>query len=101
SSSTSFYTLSLHDALPICFWERRASRNVREGQKGLGNRTWPHAKNATRSSSMARNVLTVRRAWLPVAPKTRCLWAKAGTGSTRRSEEPRLNSSHDQISYAV
>src|SRR2546421_3242867 len=71
TATTEIYTLSLHDALPIC---------TPAGRPG----TPPRARS---SSSAARTAGTTRLA-------SRC-----SAGADRKST--RLNSSHDQISYAV
>src|SRR2546430_9412709 len=63
TATTEIYTLSLHDALPICSFVTLASRSA----------IWPKSLIERRSSFTA----------------------------SERSEEPRLNSSHSQISYAV
>src|SRR2546421_8694772 len=69
TATTEIYTLSLHDALPIC----RGSR---------GSRWWQDVHHHGRRSLLIRQ---------SVAARPRC--------GDRKST--RLNSSHDQISYAV
>src|SRR5206468_10235457 len=80
---TAIYTLSLHDALPISEHGERL-RPAREPDPGTGCRGLPGRRRRRRNG--------------------RCL-----PGADRRAERPgrpdrkstRLNSSHDQISYAV
>src|SRR5206468_11072054 len=70
---TEIYTLSLHDALPIC--ARRA-------------------RGACRGSRPAHPALATRRVVARAADT-------AAGGQSRDRKSTRLNSSHDQISYAV
>src|SRR3712207_8117088 len=81
TATTEIYTLSLHDALPICTRPRTASR--------------PRARSARRGSSGARSARPPpsRLAALP-----RTLSAAA---AARDRKSTRLNSSHANISYAV
>src|SRR5688572_31620118 len=77
AAATAFYTLSLHDALPIC--ERVVSR--------------PLERLALEDEGI---IIALRAADRP----RRCLGAgSAGCQSDRKST--RLNSSYSQISYAV
>src|SRR5688572_33187248 len=83
SASTSIYTLSLHDALPICI--------------GLPSATCPRCSDAPYmpQESAAPNARAIHDMKLsPFGPKTGPF-----QGSDRKST--RLNSSHSQISYAV
>src|SRR5206468_13057968 len=74
---TRFYTLSLHDALPICSVAPPSPRPKRE------SRAWPaQCRPKGRRSSHC------------------CRRAQAARGNKDR-KSTRLNSSHDQISYAV
>src|SRR2546421_9184318 len=76
TATTEIYTLSLHDALPIFLGRtRRSPRRLR-----------PCAK---------------RRRARSVAPVRRRRRASRGCGTNRDRKSTRLNSSHDQISYAV
>src|SRR2546428_6600145 len=79
TATTEIYTLSLHDALPIC----RPSRNARAAR----------AHRTRRGRARARAALPAFRA------RSDQLAAPAHLGGDRKST--RLNSSHDQISYAV
>src|SRR5688572_30337532 len=99
--STEFYTLSLHDALPISEADHGDDRDDRsalasETRTASLVRVLPHSKHrlplhrarsATPPGYSGRLVVT-RRAW-PLAD------ARKDRKSTR------LNSSHSQISYAV
>src|SRR2546428_2361542 len=69
TATTEIYTLSLHDALPIC---RRDAGLLRGGLRGL-----------------------------PSAPARSTRRDGNGTERGRDRKSTRLNSSHDQISYAV
>src|SRR5207245_10534830 len=75
TATTAIYTLSLHDALPICFY--------------AGTIAWLHAWDATRTISPWVAIL------VDTAPR------KTTRYRPRRSEGTRLNSSHGSISYAV
>src|SRR5262245_62708159 len=76
TATTEIYTLSLHDALPIC----SAGRSRRTG-------CWP-GRPAGRAACSAAPGRAARRAGAPSA-------------STRDRKSTRLNSSHLGISYAV
>src|SRR5206468_11901692 len=83
-------TLSLHDALPICFRHRwkhrhrgRAAADDHDALAGVVEVLRPQL----RVDDLAGELVDAQ----VVHPQ---LWPQ-------RSEEPRLNSSHDQISYAV
>src|SRR2546430_17155172 len=80
TATTEIYTLSLHDALPICF------RNL--------------LKILVRSRSLRFTADTVRQS--PASSLARLRWG--GQDIFYRSgdrKSTRLNSSHSQISYAV
>src|SRR2546428_7202374 len=77
TATTEIYTLSLHDALPIC----REAGSRRNTARPPG----PRSEGARRAGGRER---------------FRTTGSEPGRGK-RRSEEQRLNSSHDQISYAV
>src|SRR2546428_1718838 len=80
TATTEIYTLSLHDALPI-------SRSSGGGR--VRACTWPRS---CRRCSWARAVPI----WLGDAPIS-----ATGSSSATDRKSTRLNSSHDQISYAV
>src|SRR5206468_11807229 len=85
TSTTKIYTLSLHDALPIYLLRKKF-----RGSHGIGGgRRRPSAANScpTRGSSGASSI-ALRSA------RTAC-------SLLRDRKSTRLNSSHDQISYAV
>src|SRR5688572_31104278 len=84
TATTEIYTLSLHDALPICPRTRHLSRpRLRrpEHRRSVGP-TW--RRHPAGSHPVCRQ---------PDVPR------QAGTSRDRKST--RLNSSHSQISYAV
>src|SRR3712207_8555390 len=76
TATTEIYTLSLHDALPICFEPARGLVNLQreDGERGL---------------VVERAAVVVRR-----------LLARRARGEEDR-KSTRLNSSHANISYAV
>src|SRR5438477_2249242 len=76
TATTEFYTLSLHDALPIC--RRRRRRHV------------PRSRTARRRSDHSRSGVSA-------AERERC---RPGPHARDR-KSTRLNSSHMSISYAV
>src|SRR5206468_12934290 len=84
-ATPALYTLSLHDALPICL--RRASHPDFQAQYQPLDRTlaghraqWPAGVAGSRPSAKTRSMLCRSR---------------------KDRKSTRLNSSHDQISYAV
>src|SRR3712207_9156715 len=77
TATTEIYTLSLHDALPICAGRGRGRRGCRR-------------RSPRTPSARTRRPGAARRAGTPTAAADR-----------RRSEGTRLNSSHANISYAV
>src|SRR3712207_7660688 len=85
TATTEIYTLSLHDALPIC----RGGRARRDGRDGRFR--GPPAGRAERGAGRRRVV----RAEVPRAPHGLRARARRDRKSTR------LNSSHANISYAV
>src|SRR2546428_3378962 len=82
TATTEIYTLSLHDALPI-------STGL-PGRRALA----PHSSRTARVAPRIPHRTPPRAA--PVAPR----WCRRRTVSGDR-KSTRLNSSHDQISYAV
>src|SRR3712207_7965789 len=82
TATTEIYTLSLHDALPICvqFWARRFTlpRSLRTGSRPVRpDRSGPALRNTSHSSGTGAD--------LPRGDR----------------KSTRLNSSHANISYAV
>src|SRR2546430_13811726 len=79
TATTEIYTLSLHDALPIC----------------LGTQFWANDPNHTKPLLVEFDEL----------PHGICRTQQAGfgecRGAVRDRKSTRLNSSHSQISYAV
>src|SRR3712207_9191640 len=88
TATTEIYTLSLHDALPIC---RRAGARRRDGGRGPRDR----GERARRAPAGPGG--PAARARHPQGARP----AAAGRARVVRSEETRLNSSHANISYAV
>src|SRR5688500_19861950 len=85
-------TLSLHDALPISWRERRGARPRRQGRQAQGR---SEARAARREEARGRGGEAARRACgSRRAPRSR----RAGSGDRKST---RLNSSHLVISYAV
>src|SRR5688572_31632365 len=86
TATTEIYTLSLHDALPICSARTPAER-------------------------MARTITSLAktwRQWLPALLQQDRVWCPSSSTSVpqrhlwgRDRKSTRLNSSHSQISYAV
>src|SRR2546430_6842141 len=80
TATTEIYTLSLHDALPIC--RERPEHAARVGHRRVVRRTGAEERSAAR-----------------------CRIGQGGDlhipGSLRDRKSTRLNSSHSQISYAV
>src|SRR5206468_12280157 len=89
------YTLSLHDALPISARWRRASRSRRpppvRASSTTSNRRPRPPREEHRHACGGRDEVRARQRRRPVRESRR----RADRKSTR------LNSSHDQISYAV
>src|SRR5690349_22541040 len=85
TATTAIYTLSLHDALPICGARRHG------GRRGRGRRR-PRASRAVVVATLA----PVERATARDARRGRGARAAAGDRKSTR-----LNSSHVEISYAV
>src|SRR2546428_2215509 len=85
TATTEIYTLSLHDALPISSWSR--CRRV-HGRRARGA-----------SPRNAQNFSGWRRAARTLGVRRGAPGGGAPAGPDRKST--RLNSSHDQISYAV
>src|SRR2546430_15027736 len=78
TATTEIYTLSLHDALPICCEARPTGAAVEFIQAAeMSLRTFDKSGGSGRRTG------------------------NVSCENTNRSEEPRLNSSHSQISYAV
>src|SRR5206468_11089788 len=97
---TQIYTLSLHDALPISGQsEQSASGSRRSGNSSQGLRSLRDLTQhlTTRADdSHAAPVQGVPFGTRRLSPPTQCM---SRPGKDRKST--RLNSSHDQISYAV
>src|SRR3712207_7345658 len=80
TATTEIYTLSLHDALPICAHGARTRRG-RRGGRGAGGGRGPRARGCA----------------VVLAPDR----ARGGLPGHRDRKSTRLNSSHANISYAV
>src|SRR5437868_11252904 len=85
TSTTAIYTLSLHDALPICLARERVGRGV-ERQDGAGR--------------IGVLGLLLDDPELRAAPRDERR-IDGGDGLARDRKSTRLNSSHVSISYAV
>src|SRR5436309_15669077 len=83
TATTEIYTLSLHDALPICH-EAARPRARRRSRHGEGHRSG-RARDGRRRARRKR--------------RRRATASRAGRAGDRKST--RLNSSHVKISYAV
>src|SRR2546422_8457541 len=81
TATTEIYTLSLHDALPICLWRFLRARSRHGGSARGGTSERDDVRASPRTAS---------------AP-TR----SASRSSTSDRKSTRLNSSHGYISYAV
>src|SRR3712207_6868735 len=79
TATTEIYTLSLHDALPIC----------------SGNRSLPSQRPACSASLPVAEAQVAATRPTTATRSTRKIWATPDRKSTR------LNSSHANISYAV
>src|SRR5437868_10518480 len=88
TSTTEIYTLSLHDALPICGHERRVIRSKR-GRRVVGSRR----DGRVLKSRCERRVLRLRFRSEGDS--------RVGTRPRGDRKSTRLNSSHVSISYAV
>src|SRR5206468_10336151 len=93
-ATSEIYTLSLHDALPIC--ERWALRScvVRAAGPSAVPRLRPGGGAGGVGASSASSELSMVRY---ASSSCRC-WSRY---DSRDRKSTRLNSSHDQISYAV
>src|SRR5438105_7223587 len=90
TAPTVIYTLSLHDALPICPQLSRKSCHL-PGRRGVGGRKRQASRKTPRKVSSCS-------AYLPL------FFARLSFPSTHSSTDrksTRLNSSHEWISYAV
>src|SRR3712207_7784723 len=89
TATTEIYTLSLHDALPIC------------ARQGAGGAVAPHAARLRRGGARGdREPVRAARAHGARVPRPGDVGAlRARQGGDRKST--RLNSSHANISYAV
>src|SRR5206468_12590372 len=95
TSSPYIYTLSLHDALPISA-RKRECRKMQE----FMNRLFPQQQMALLSLFVSRLlVASILGAAIGFERETKHKPAGLRTNIDRKST--RLNSSHDQISYAV
>src|SRR2546430_13557932 len=89
TATTEIYTLSLHDALPICRHRARPLHPRRCGGRGRRSRRVPDSRLRGREAVRLRwgALRRLRRQW--------------GDLRRRDRKSTRLNSSHSQISYAV
>src|SRR2546428_6965539 len=84
TATTEIYTLSLHDALPICSDQLTSTRRLHLSESSV----------ACRLTDPLDLVISDRPLKAPEP-------AEAEPGALRDRKSTRLNSSHDQISYAV
>src|SRR5205085_10074729 len=98
SATTQIYTLSLHDALPICEDFRRLLARAPELAEMVGRclQTGELYRREEATATLERN--RARRLGVTVAPIEP---APAGGSRGVDRKSTRLNSSHSQISYAV
>src|SRR3712207_7163260 len=89
TATTEIYTLSLHDALPICFQHRKGSPAVRGRGKHQDVRPREHGLQ----DNVPRRFVQPLDSWV-----TKVLWH---VRHARDRKSTRLNSSHANISYAV
>src|SRR5206468_11887506 len=95
SAATQLYTLSLHDALPIC----RVVRGVQTAA-ALMSAKWNTVDGRKRVLSVL--ISSGRRAADAIAyTQSTCSTGAMPTPQSSDRKSTRLNSSHDQISYAV
>src|SRR5206468_11614520 len=93
--TTNIYTLSLHDALPIL--GREFMPPLDEGSLLFMPVTLPDVSN-----SEVKRILQVQDKIIKTVPEVKNVLGKAGRANTATDRKStRLNSSHDQISYAV
>src|SRR2546430_6044472 len=88
TATTEIYTLSLHDALPICSARRRQPHSPAAPREGIGRLSRSHA-----DSSVLR--------WPPGRRRSSAQTTAASQSVEVDRKSTRLNSSHSQISYAV
>src|SRR5689334_23988535 len=93
TATTQIYTLSLHDALPICDIARRGDRSARHRATQHDDRKLDRVPSAAaaRSHRSAQDPQRVPPAHVAAAVPARL----------RDRKSTRLNSSHSSISYAV
>src|SRR5206468_12678533 len=99
TSTSVIYTLSLHDALPICAEDRRTQNAV---EMLIGVRVIAQNQLLGGATESLANVGIESALPIAVAERRR----RGSDGELMRNEvvdrkSTRLNSSHDQISYAV
>src|SRR2546430_10456828 len=90
TATTEIYTLSLHDALPICAARAEGEQQPRDSGADAG---WHSAAEYRRSPTQSAPAVK------PLVTITRQYASGGFTAGDRKST--RLNSSHSQISYAV
>src|SRR3712207_7479742 len=91
TATTEIYTLSLHDALPICPGRRGRQKTPASAATNPGCWGGPRPR-CSRTAA--------RRSWLPRTGEWRRWHEQRGKVSQDR-KSTRLNSSHANISYAV
>src|SRR5207244_13255311 len=100
ASPTVTYTLSLHDALPICAWPRIDQCGTGSQPVNVGRVLNPSA--ARRAAAESKHAATVGRVNESQGMRDSSISPVAASFSrTRDRKSTRLNSSHQIISYAV
>src|SRR5439155_23091623 len=89
TATPEIYTLSLHDALPICSSVRASTGTMRTG-RGIVQELWGSSETSLskKASESGFPLITLRRGHIALEP-------------LRDRKSTRLNSSHVAISYAV
>src|SRR5206468_12800373 len=96
TATAEFYTLSLHDALPISLHEGPERRGI-----GMADQQIPLPMPRHRAIGHLRRTFVDTDQVLDGARREPDLAGPAKPGPATDRKSTRLNSSHDQISYAV
>src|SRR5206468_6014247 len=95
------YTLSLHDALPISY--QNYSTPKKSNSSAIPPSEIAHSTNKPTAATMAKAAVSASRCGTTLATiSTECSAATSESSlASKDRKSTRLNSSHDQISYAV